>query len=495
MKVTLITLQDDLNCYGIRCLSSVLREKGVQTQLLFLDRWGPFRAMTEYKGQVREFESSVHDQVAALCADSDLVGFSVLTMYYEESARMTDELKKRIKAPIVWGGMHTICEPEECLRHADAICLGEAEDTLVELVDRVKSRRDFKGLNGVWYREGTDIIRNAARQPARDLDRFPHPDISTEGHFVLRDGVIRPLTVKELLKRWDHHYMTINSRGCSMRCTYCCNSQLSSRFDWTFVRPKSVGKIMDEFKQAVRRYPSLQGIKLSDDAFGDLPDSYIRDFSMAYKKEIGRPLGIPGFSPANLTEEKLQWLTEAGLVYLRIGIQSGSPSVRKMYGRHDSNEQIEQAVNLVWKYRKLIKRLKLDIITDNPWESEGDVIESIRLLNRLPKPYVLAVFSLTLFPGTPLYIKARHESLLKDGEWVPYRRHFYNLDEGSRLNKILWLFKRPVVYPKMIERLVSVYKEPEAFEGAYRRYNLRSALDVRNWPVGRWLKTETSRMW
>jgi len=495
MKVVLMTLQDDLNCYGIRCLSSVLKEKGVEVNLFMLDRWGPFKAMSVYRGEERRFPDSVLEQVTEKCRDADLVGFSVLTMYYEESARFTDHLKRCLKVPVVWGGMHTICAPEECLDHADAICLGEAEETLAELVDRFQRGESWKGVPGVWYREGQEIVRNAPRQPARDLDRFPHPDISTDGHFVLKNGEIVPLTPTELLKRWDYHYMTINARGCPMRCTYCCNSQLSKRFDWTYLRPKSVGRIIDELKQAVERYPSLRGIKLSDDAFGDLPLEYIREFSAAYRQAIGLPLGIPGFSPSNLTEEKLKCLLDAGLVYLRLGIQSGSPAVRKLYGRHDTNEEIERAVNLVWKYRRAVKRLKLDIITDNPWESEEDVIESIRLLNRLPKHYVLAVFSLTLFPGTPLYLKARHENLLQDGEWVPYRRHFYNVNENHRLNKILYLFKRPVVYRRMIDKMVSVYKDAKAFNRLYRRYLLRLALDVRNWPWGKWFGLASSRMW
>ncbi len=73
MKVTLVTLQDDLNCYGMRVLSAILRERGVETQLVFLDRFGPHGAAKAYKGDIKEFAPGLLDQLAELCGDSDVV--------------------------------------------------------------------------------------------------------------------------------------------------------------------------------------------------------------------------------------------------------------------------------------------------------------------------------------------------------------------------------------------------------------------------------------
>jgi len=273
-----------------------------------------------------------------------------------------------------------------------------------------------------------------------------------------------------MLKRWEHRYMTIDARGCPQHCTYCCNSQLARRFDWTFVRRKSVGSLIEELRGAVSRYPEMQSIKLSDDAFGDLPVAYIREFADAYKREIGLPLGVPGFSPSNLTREKLEPLVDAGLDYVRLGIQSGSPRVRKLYGRHDTNRQIVDAVNLVHEFRPRIKRLKLDIITDNPWETDEEAEQTIRLLLQLPKPYVMAIFSLTLFPGTPLYLKAKREGALVDPSSPVYCSHFYNFDGERRLNKVISLFKRSDVYRDKIEKLLDAHRDGEKFDALYEEY-------------------------
>jgi len=486
MKVTLMTCQDDLNCYGLRCLSAVLRERGVATDLLFLDRWGPFKAWTKYQGgEAHAFEPRILNQVAELCADANLVGLSVMTLYYDASVQLSDYLRNRLRAPVIWGGIHPLCYPEECLEHADAVCLGEAEDTLLDVVDRIAAGRDLAGVPGVWFNADGVIIRNPIRQPTHDLDRLPPPDISVDRHFVYGRRGLRPLTSRELLRRWTGQYMTINARGCDLRCTYCCNSQLAQRFDWTIVRRKSVSALTEELVRVVRRYPSLRRIKLSDDAFGDLPENYIRDFAEDYRHHIALPLGIPGFSPFNLTEAKLAPLVDAGLQYVRLGIQSGSPRIRKLYGRRDTNEQIIRAVELVQAHRPAIQRLKLDIITDNPWETDADVIDTIRLLLRLPRPYDLALFSLTLFPGTPLFLKAQREGIVRDQRARIYRSHFYNVDTNRRLNRILELFKHPVVRPDAIEELLEVYRDPARFDPKLEAY----LDDLPRQPrmLGRWL--------
>ena len=493
MKVTLVTLQDDLNCYGLRALSSILRGRGVETHLVFLDRFGPHGAAAAYQGEVREFPPDLLAQLVDVCTGSDIVGFSVMTLYYRETARLSDHVKRALGVPVVWGGIHPICFPEECLQHADVVCLGEAEETLPEVLDRLVHGGSLDGIAGAWYRDGQGAIhRNPSRRPSNNLDAYPPPDASTEHNWVYRRGRLQRLDRKELMKRWSYHYMTIDARGCPLHCTYCCNSQVGVRFDFSAVRRKSVPVLMAELRGVVARYPEIAGVKLSDDAFGDLEVDYIREFAAAYKREIGLPLGIPGFSPFNMTEDKLAPLVDAGLIYTRLGIQSGSPRIRKLYGRHDTDDQIVSAVELVQRHRPRIQRLKLDMITDCPWEDDDDIIASIRLLQRLPRPYSLAVFSLTLFPGTPLYIRARRERLVGDDDPHVYDQHFYNFNSGHPLNKVIALFKREVVLDDRIDGLVESYRDEPEFNRRYAEY-LDALPRTRDWL--RALRPRRPSMW
>lgn len=484
MKMTIITLQEDINAYGVRCLSSALRARGHETRLVFLGKMSRSQGnVTLWSQDALDYGPRALEQLVDLCADSDLIGFSLMTLYFKDTARISDLLRARLNKPIVWGGIHPTSCPEECLSHADILCLGEAEETIVDVAERFDS---LESVPGLWFKRDGGTVRTPRRLPPEDLDALPHPDNSCVEHYVHHDGEIRPLTRELFVSRLGGHYMTINARGCPLRCTYCCNSLLGAKFKWTSVRAKSVPRIIDELKEVTAAYPEIDGIKFSDDAFGDLPLEYICEFSGAYGREIGLPLGIPGFSPMNLTEEKLTPLIDAGLVYIRLGIQSGSARVRKLYGRPDTNAQIVNAVLLVNKYRDRIRRFKLDVITDNPWETEEDVIETIRLLLQLPKPYVLALFSLTFLPATPLYHKAKREGLLSDEDGMVYRKHFYGVDRRSALNRILALFAKPEVLPEKIEGLLAAYRDPETFERRLSEYLEELALRAQPQPAEHW---------
>lgn len=473
MRVALVTLQEDLDAYGIRCLSSRLRQAGHETMLVFHSR------MSKSKGNVNlwepdheDFDSSALDGLVERLRGVDLVGFSVLTLYFHETSKVSDYVRRKLGVPIIWGGIHSMIRPEECLAHADILAIGEAEDTLLEVAERLERRDPLDGVAGIWFRDGAGgIVKNPVRQPERDLARFPPPDLSFDGHFVFYDNALVPLTREMYLEKGRHHYMTICVRGCHLRCTYCCNSQFVKMFDdWSHLRAKSVPAIIAELKAVKAQFPEIQGIKLSDDDFGDMPLDYVREFAAAYKAEIGLPLGIPGFSARNLTREKLTALLDAGLVYLRLGIQSGSDRIRRLYGRRETNDQIVAACRLIHEYRDRVERLKLDIITDNPWETEEDVIASIRLLQQIPKPYVMTVFSLTLLPGTPLYAKAKREGLLKDEKSLVYDKHFYKFDNRNNLNKVLSLFSKPVVLEHLIDPLVEAYQDSARFALLYADY-------------------------
>lgn len=471
MKIVLATLQDDLHAYGLRCLASVLRARGVETTVLHLGRYPVLGDRRRWRAEPPEVPPApVVERVLEACDGAVLVGFSVMTLYARATAALTETIRARLGTPVAWGGIHATVRPEECLRHADMAFLGEAEETLAEAADRLREGRALDGVAGVWLRRDGGVVRNPIRPPPADLDVFPHPDPGVEGHRLRLGDRLEPVTPELLLEATRNLYMAVNARGCPNRCTYCCNSQYGRIFEWSRVRARSVPRVIDEFKNAVRRLPGIEGIKLSDDAFGDLPVPYVEDFARAYKAEVGLPLGIPGWSAANMTEEKIRPLVDAGLEYVRIGIQSGSPRIRRLYGRADSNEEIVRAVGLVHRYGDRIRRLKLDMITDNPWETPEDSEASIRLLLRLPKPYVMTLFSLTLYPGTPLHEKAVREGLAVSDEEFGYGKHFYAFDPRRNLNRILTLFSRRVVLPERFERLLSARRWPWLFAWRHRRY-------------------------
>jgi radical SAM superfamily enzyme YgiQ (UPF0313 family) len=118
-------------------------------------------------------------------------------------------------------------------------------------------------------------------------------------------------------------------------------------------------------------------------------------------------------------------MTEAGLMGVVMGIQSGSEKTLSLYGRPIFKEKVMSAAELIKKYRHRTGAPFYDIIVDNPLEGEDDLLKTLRLLLRLPRPFRLRLFSLVLFPGTTLYKEAEKRGLIHDPESQIYRKHYH----------------------------------------------------------------------
>jgi len=69
--------------------------------------------------------------------DYDLVAISAMTSQANRAYELADTFRKR-GIPVVMGGVHTSLMPEEALRHADTIVIGEAEGTWPALIEDFK---------------------------------------------------------------------------------------------------------------------------------------------------------------------------------------------------------------------------------------------------------------------------------------------------------------------------------------------------------------------
>lgn len=445
MRVTLISVYESVTSYGLRVLSAVLKEAGFETRLIFLPRetenmpWDGFRY---------PYPETVLDQVAELASDSRLVGISLMTNYFHNAVQITEHLLRSTNAPIVWGGIHpTVC-PEECLEYADIICVGEGEEALLELVQHLAQGDGHKGIDNMWYRENGEVVRTPLRPLRHDLDVYPYPDYDLDTSFVLYQGCIRPMTLDLLLhySRWPGGsdciptYETIMSRGCSYRCTYCCNNALRSIYhgEWR-VRHRSVGNVIGELQQATTRFPGFQLIRITDDEFiSDL--KMLHEFCDAYRQVLHVPFEVDGFRPPMVDEERISLLVETGMKILHMGIQTGSMrTMHQLYRRPIRREHIIRATRVLSKFSGHIDPPVYDLIVDNPWETEQDQLETLSMLLDIPKPYKLQLFSLTLYPGTALCERGKREGLLWNESGQVYQKHYLMDSKSTYINGLFKL--------------------------------------------------------
>lgn len=418
MKITLISLSEDIVALGIRSLSAYLKANGHLVRLIFL------RGYTEKSNYLYQYPQPILDGVIELCQDSDLIGISVYTNYLDRVIQLTKELKLKLSAPIIWGNIHPTVRPEESLEYVDIVCLGEGEEALLELANKLNQGENIYDIRNLWFKKDGQIIKNEVRPLIKNLDSLPICDFDLNDDYVLHVDKFRRVdftTFKEFSSLCfdKNHELKISfgilaSRGCPHACTYCGNNARKKMYSGQlYLRFRSPENVVRELEIRKERYPFINMISFIDDVFVAQTNERIERFCRLYKEKIGLPFHCFA-SPAALNEEKLAMLVDAGLEHIGIGIQSGSNSVQKLYKRYINSDRVLQTARIVEKYIGKIAPPCYDIIVDNPYEKNDDKLATLKLLTKMPSPYRLSLFSLVFYPGTELNVLAKKDGILQD---------------------------------------------------------------------------------
>lgn len=443
MNIAFITpTPPNIDAFGVRTLSSVLKRAGFQVRIIFLPGGiGRLRFDSSY---IYRYPSKTLSRIADLCREADLIGLSFMSLYFDRAVQVTDHLRKEFpRKPILWGGTHPTYRPEQCLNHCDGVCIGEGESAIVEIVRRMASGADYSEVPGCWFRKGSGIRKNGAGSIVENLDELPFIDYDFRDHYVFewRSGEVDQIT-PEIMKeqflklpyfgnRHRFAYRTMSSRGCPHKCSYCASSAMKR------LRRRSVDHVIRELKEVTQQFDYIEIVSFFDDTFFAAPVEYFEEFRDRYKDEIGLPFHAQ-CSPTTLDKRKLDLLVDAGLYFTEMGIQTGSKRIQQMYRRVVPDEKILSAAALLNGCSSRLLVPDYHIILDNPWENVEDVRDTLRLLLRLPGKFRLELSSLIFFPGTELNDRARKEGIIRD-ELAEVCRKPFTFPRGTYLNYLIYL--------------------------------------------------------
>ncbi|MBM4055031.1 MAG: B12-binding domain-containing radical SAM protein [Planctomycetes bacterium] len=430
-KATFIAPYDDLMAYGIRILSSSLRKEGFSTEIIFTPHI--------LKQTDAHSIASLTDTIKEMTYDSYFVGISFFSCHFNAVKTLTEALRNKIDIPIMWGGKHISARPEDAAGFADIVCIGEAEIAIKNLLNAMRKNEDYSNINGFWFLEDGNYKKNQLAPIVEDLDLLPYPDYSLEGHY-LWDGKTMHKMTRELL--CEHLkivgtvvYQTLSSRGCPYSCTYCSTFK-ALYSDSGYLRFRTAENVIGELKEMKSRIPGMQAITFCDDNFFALKEDQLEKYAALYKKEIGLPLRCLAHAH-DINKRKLEILVDAGMNEVQIGIQTGSEKTRKLYKRGPSCDKVLDSVRLINQFKGKLMPF-YDFIIDNPFEEEEDLIETLHMIQKFPRPYRLNVFSLIFLPGTELQKRAQEKGLIID-----MTRQFESRKK-SYINFLFYLYCRPI---------------------------------------------------
>jgi len=515
VKVTLISPYPDVTNYGIRTLSGMLKQHGHQTQMIFMPDFAGDGEYAHVERTEDRYAASVIDKMIELCKDSDLVGVTLMTHYFDSAKQITREIKERLGIPVIWGGFHPSVRPDESIRWADYVAIGDAEDLILQLIEKLEAGKgdELHDIKSLIWRKGDTVVRNMVGSLEQDLDLYPAPDFDHEDHWYLFEGELLPSN-DDLMHRYLRNgtvsrmfglvgYQTMTGRGCPHACTYCGNSFYRDLYKrQRYVRYRSVDHTINELVEVKRRFPFINFIWFSDDSFFGRPLPDMLYFCKEYKEKVGFPFYLLG-SPGTITDEKYGALVDAGLLCIQMGVEHGSPRIQKMFKRSTmGNDKIIKSAEIITKYADRTAAPQYDLVYDLAYETLDDKLATLELISNLPKPYRLQVFSIIFYPGTSLHTIAERDGLVNDEKKEIYDR-MYSERHDSYTNMLLFLsrsgkFPHPLlkvlIDRRVVEAMTSDYMEPAAqvFRGAL--YAFRKVFRNESLKRAKALGTVTSRL-
>lgn len=378
--------QEDIQM-GVAQLSSVLKMGNHSTDLLVLDK---NNGKHNYKLIEKKLANNEFHVIAFTSVYSEFLFIKDIASY----------IKTKHNIFTILGGIHVTISPEESyLDIFDALCIGEGENALLELVNNIEANKDIYSINNLWLKKEGAVIKNPTKKFIQDLDSLP---------FVDRD-----LWQSQIFNK-ETRLTLLLGRGCPYNCTYCCNHSIKRVAEGKYVRLRSPENIISELEYLSTKFPSITDYFLEVETLGanlewlsNLCDHLHRfNEKRQIKLTFGANLRVYDSLNVNHVFENLK---KANFTSITIGLESGNERIRTdILNRRYSNETIINAAKVAREFG--IKIAVFNLI-GLPTESYKDFLDTLTLNQDIqPDWHATSIF----FPykGTKLYEMSEKLGLL-----------------------------------------------------------------------------------
>jgi len=370
--------------------------------------------------------------------DCDLVGISCMTANAPRAYQLTQEFKKRGKK-VILGGVHPTLLPDEALRYADSVVIGEAE--------------------GVWEQVLEDFKKSSLSRT------YHHPKPSLDRYIPLK---FRKLTKKRLFNAIP----VMTTRGCPYNCEFCC--------------------VSDIFGKEIRHYPISNVVR-------DIEESRGKIYVFLDDNIIGKPKYAKELFKA-IKSYRIKWVGQASISFvhdaelMKLAAKSGCAAL--FFGLESVTEvqlkTMRKSIKQIKGIEEAIKKVKdfgihfhASMVFGFDSDTKDIFPETLDFLQR-NKVGTASFNILTPYPGTRIYEQFKREERLLTTDWKYYDhstvvftpRHMtpYELQAGE-----IWVKKEFTKLSSILRRLPGNLSHPLL----YLAMNLGSRKNV---------KTDTERL-
>ncbi len=301
-----------------------------------------------------------------ISSGAKVVGFTIFVSSYLMSCYLARELKKRSQdITIIFGGPHaslfmlgnTIIEQHN---EVDIVVLGEGEETLLDIMQKIRDAGNIAECAGILYRQDGKPVKSADRKSILKLDSLPFPDFSDFDFSLYNEPYKIPIT---------------SSRSCVNKCIYC-----NDRPYWGSYRFRSGKSMFEEVIYQMDRYPDCNYFEFYD----CLVNGNVKELEVFCDLLITNNTVIRWSGQAIIRKEMqfdlLVKLKKSGCICLAYGLESTSPSVLKYIGKTCSDGVDIDKLTL--DHQRSGLGYVFNFMFGLPGETDHDAEENIRFLEK-----------------------------------------------------------------------------------------------------------------
>src|SRR5262249_29677861 len=147
----------------------------------------------------------------------------------------------------------------------------------------------------------------------------------------------------------------------------------------------------------------------------------MEEFFAEYTPKIGMPFWCYTH-PRYATDDMLSILKQNNAQFIVMGIESGSDRVaNEVFNRKTTGNIVKEATERI---RRNGLRPYYDLISNTPFETEEDRLETLNLVRSLTKPFELQLVELNFYPNIKIDRTRKEQGLSRKVDFQTYR--FWN---------------------------------------------------------------------
>lgn len=320
---------------GLAYISAMIKKKGYEVDCLNLNH---------FSGDISKI---VEDNLNKKKYDCVCTGAN--SMFFKTTKIILEIAKNHPSQPkTILGGIMITSEPSLVfnLLNPDVGVIGEGEETILEVLDAIKNKKNFLKIKGIIFKNKKNkVCFTPSREPPKDLDILPIPDFDGFEFGKQLDNTFCNTHYSYQSFDFPRVYPILGSRGCPFNCTFC--------YHYSRYRKRSVKNILDELNYAVKKY-KINIILFFDECLA-LDKERLMKFCAGIKKiqsEISWELRwAPQLTVHNVDDDLLKKLKDSGVDTISYGFESMSPEVLKSMNKPITPKMIDNAFKKTLKHR------------------------------------------------------------------------------------------------------------------------------------------------